>query len=92
MSANDINEKNVIIATAVKQVDQRDSKGELVKDTAGNVLKEEVAVAVQLNPIPNGSIDSCGATPDQTYERQGASFGWLALLALLPLAIRRRRY
>jgi hypothetical protein len=91
VSANDINEKNVIIATAVKQVDQRDSKGELVKDAAGNVLKEEVAVAVQLNPIPNGSIDSCGATPDQTYERQGASFGWLALLALLPLAIRRRR-
>jgi len=90
VTANDINEKNVIVATAVKEVEQRDSKGELVKDAAGNVLKEEVAVAVQLNPIPNGTVDTCGTTTDQTYERQGASFGWFALLALLPLALRRR--
>ncbi len=91
VTATDINEKNVIVATAVKEVERRDSKGELVKDSAGNVLKEEIAVAVQLNPIANGTIDNCSTTEEQTYERQGASFGLFGLLALLPLALRRRR-
>jgi hypothetical protein len=92
VTATDINEKNVIVATAIKEVDRRDSKGELVKDSAGNVLKEEVAVAVQLNPIANGTIDNCDNTAEQTYERQGAGFGWFGLIALLPLALRRRRF
>ncbi len=91
VTATDINEKNVIVATAIKEVERRDIKGELVKDSAGNVLKEEIAVAVQLNPIPNGTIDNCDTSEEQTYERQGASFGLFGLLALLPLALRRRR-
>ncbi|TXH98580.1 MAG: DUF3466 family protein [Rheinheimera sp.] len=92
VTATDINEKNVIVATAIKEVERRDVKGELVKDSAGNVLKEEIAVAVQLNPIANGSIDNCDNSAEQTYERQGASFGLFGLLALLPLALRRRRH
>jgi hypothetical protein len=91
VTATDINEKNVIVATAVKEVERRDLKGEVVKDSLGNVLKEEIAIAVQLNPIANGTIDNCGATADQTYERKGASFSLFGLLALLPLAWCRRR-
>lgn len=91
VTATDINEKNVIVATAVKEVERRDSKGDVIKDSAGNVLKEEIAVAVQLNPIANGTIDNCDNSAEQTYERQGASFGLFGLLALLPFIWFRRR-
>lgn len=90
VQAVDINEKNVIIANAVKEVEKRDSKGEVIKDAAGNPEKEEVPVALQLVPIANGSIDSCSPPPDATYERQGAASGWFSLL-LLPLLWFRRR-
>lgn len=91
VAANDINEKNVILATAVKQVEKRDVKGELMLDTAGNVIKEPVAIAVQLNPIANGTIDNCSTELTQGYERQGGSihFGWS--LVLLALGLYRRR-
>jgi hypothetical protein len=90
VSANAINDKNVIVATAIKEVDKRDNKGEVVKDSAGNVLKENIAVAVQLTPIANGTIDDCSAVKNETYERKGASSGLLALL-LVPVAYWRRR-
>lgn len=90
VTATDINEKNVIVATAIKEVDRRDSKGDVVKDSSGKVLKEEIAIAVQLNPIANGTIDNCSDASATTYERQGGSFGFLGLLALLPLFWRRR--
>lgn len=90
VAANAINENNVIVATAVKEVDKRDSKGDIVKDNAGNVLKENVAVAVQLTPIANGTVDDCSVIKNETYERKGASTGLLALL-LLPVAYWRRR-
>ncbi len=90
VQAVDINEKNVIIANAVKEVDKRDSKGNVIKDAAGNPEKEEIPVAVQLIPIPNGSIDDCAAAPDATYERKGAATGWFSLL-LLPLLWWRRQ-
>lgn len=91
VSAVDINEKNVIVATAVKEVDRRDSKGELILDSAGNVLKEEIAVAVQLNPIPNGTVDNCTNPEETTYERQGGGIGFWALLGLPLLILRRRK-
>lgn len=90
VAANAINDNNVIVATAVKEVDKRNNKGEVVKDSAGNVLKENIAVAVQLTPIANGTIDDCSTVKNETYERKGASSGLLALL-LLPLAYWRRR-
>lgn len=89
--AVDINEKNVIVANAVKEVDKRDSKGNVIKDAAGNPEKEEIPVAVQLIPIPNGTIDNCTAAPDTTYERQGAASGWVSLLLLPLLWFRRKR-
>jgi len=90
VSAQDINDKNVIVATAIKKVDQRDVKGEIIKDSAGNAVQEEIAVAVQLTPVPNGTPDNCTTELDQGYERKGGSFGWLSLL-LLPLLRRRVR-
>lgn len=90
VAANAVNDNNIIVATAVKEVDKRDSKGELVKDSAGNVLKENIAVAVQLTPIANGTIDDCSTTKSETYERKGASSGLFALL-LIPAAYWRRR-
>jgi len=88
VSAQDINDKNVIVATATKKVEQRDVKGEIIKDSAGNAVMEEVAMAVQLTPVANGTPDTCTTEVDEGYERKGGSFGWLTLL-LLPLLRRR---
>ena len=91
VSADDINDNNVILATAVKQVEKRDVKGELVLDSAGNVIKEPVAISVQLNPIANGTIDNCSTELSEGYERQGGAvhFGWMSLLLMLGFFRRR---
>lgn len=92
VAANAINDNNVIVATAVKEVDQRNSKGELVLDNAGNPVKENIAVAVQLTPIANGQMDDCSAIEQPTYERKGAAVGgWLLLLLPLVGFCRRRQ-
>jgi hypothetical protein len=90
VSAMDINDKNVIVATAIKSVDKRDLKGDVVKDSTGAAVKEEVAVAVQLNPIAGGAVDNCTSPEATTYERKGGNFGFFSLL-LLPLLLLRRR-
>jgi hypothetical protein len=91
VAANDINENNVILATAVKQLEKRDVKGELILDSSGNVIKEPVAIAVQLNPIANGTISNCNTEVSQGYERKGGAFqlGWMSLLILFGLYRRR---
>lgn len=89
VSAQDINDKNVIVATAVKKAEVRDSKGDIVKDAAGNAIMEEVPVAVQLTPVANGTIDNCGGVVEDGYERKGGSFSFGWLLLLLPLLRRR---
>ncbi len=91
VSAMDINEKNVILATAVKAVDKKDSLGDVVKDSAGNAVREEVAVAVQLNPVAGGTIDNCTPTEDAGYKRKGGSTGVLALSLLALAGFLRRR-
>lgn len=93
VSAMDINEKNVILATAVKVVDKKDATGAVVKDSAGNVVREEVAVAVQLNPVAGGTIDNCSKPEDAGYERKGGSTGviTLSLIAVAGLLRRRRQ-
>lgn len=91
VSAMDINEKNVILATAVKAVDKKDSQGNVVKDSAGNVVREEVAVAVQLNPVAGGTIDNCSPAEDAGYERKGGSTGMVALSLLALAGLLRRR-
>lgn len=90
VEARDINNNNEIIATTVVSVEQRDAKGEVVKDSAGNPVMENVTRPVKLIPVPNGTIDDCGITDDETYERKGGSSGIFSLL-LLPLVFLRRR-
>lgn len=90
VEAKDINNNNEIIANAIYAVEQRDAKGDVVKDSAGNPVMENVSRAVKLIPIPNGTIDSCNVQEDISYERKGGSMGWFSLL-LLPLLLLRRR-
>jgi len=87
VQANGINESNEISATALVKVDRRDAYGELVKDTNGNQLTEDVIRAVTLKPIV-GEIEDCSQV-EEKIKRQGAGFGWLSLL-LLPLVMFRR--
>lgn len=91
VSAVDINEKNVILATAVKVVDKKDVKGEVIKDSAGNTVKEEIAVSVQLNPVAGGTIDNCAPSEDADYQRKGGSIGVVSLSLLLLTGLLRRR-
>ena len=91
VSAMDINEKNVILATAVKTVDKKDIKGDVIKDSAGNTVKEEVAVSVQLNPVAGGSIDNCTPSEDADYQRKGGSLGLVSLSVLMLAGLLRRR-
>jgi len=91
VDARDINENNEIIATVVVEIEKRDSLGEVMRDTAGNPIKESVGRTIKLNPIANGTIDDCNAVDEPvTYERQGGGLGWLSVL-LFPLALLRRR-
>jgi hypothetical protein len=90
VEAKDINNNNEIIANAVVSVEQRDVKGEVVKDSAGNPVMENVSRAVKLIPVPNGTIESCQVEDGENYERQGGSSTWYSLL-LLPLLLLRRR-
>ncbi|KKK99807.1 DUF3466 family protein [Rheinheimera mesophila] len=90
VEAKDINNNNEIIANAIFSVEQRDSKGELVKDSAGNPVMENVTRPVKLTPVPNGTIEDCNVAEEVTYERQGGSSAWFSLL-LLPLLMLRRR-
>jgi len=88
--ATGINENNEIIGSATKTVKKRDAKGDIVIDSTGQEEFESVVVAVKLVPI-EGDIEKCPTQAADTYERQGASFGFLSVL-LLPLVAFRRRF
>lgn len=88
--ANVITENNVIYGTATKTVEKRNTKGEVVKDADGKIEYESIAVPVQLTPI-SGEVESCLAPEVEKYERQSASWGWMSLL-LLPLVAMRRKF
>lgn len=87
--ANVITESNVIYGIATKTVEKRNTKGEVVKDADGKVEYESIAVPVQLTPI-SGEVENCLAPEVEKYERQSASWGWISLLLLPLVAIRRK--
>lgn len=84
-----INDNNEIIGAATKTVKKTDALGNLVLDVNGKQEFESVIVPVKLTPI-NGEVESCPPTVQDPYERNGASFTWLAFL-MLPLVAWRRR-
>jgi len=90
IEARDINDNNVISATAVFKEDRFDAKGNVVLDENGNTDREDIVRAVVLEPI---SDDGRVCTPEEEgkVERQGASFGWFALFSLFALIGLRRK-
>ncbi|WP_426370193.1 DUF3466 family protein [Pseudocolwellia sp. HL-MZ7] len=90
IDAQSINESNEISATALIRINARDYFGnELIDDTDGSPITEEVVRAVRLQPIANGIIEDCSAD-EEVLERQGASFGLFTPLVLLLIGFRRR--
>jgi len=92
ISAKDINDEGQISATAVVKAQSFDAKGEAILDESGNAVMIDVVRAVLLNPIPDDGAAPCSET-EEKVERQGASFGSIALISLLSLlGLRRRRF
>ncbi len=77
IEARGINDNNEISATALINVPLRDAKGEIMLDSDGNQLMEDVPRAVVLKPT-SGEVEDCSATETKVV-RQGASFNWLFL-------------
>jgi hypothetical protein len=80
--ATKITESGHIYANATKTVERRDSLGQVMKDSEGNIEKEATSVPVLLTPVAGGTIEQCIPPEAEEYERQSASFGFLSLLAL----------
>jgi hypothetical protein len=82
LQGNGINDNNEIIATARVETEIRDAKGQILLGDDGNTIIREAVIAVKLEPIPGGQVDSCELPANsQTRDRQGASMSWLLLLA-----------
>lgn len=88
IEARDINENNEISATAIIKVARRDSKGQLMTDSSGAQLMEDVVRAVKLSPIA-GEVEDCSEV-EEKVERQGAGFGLFSIFTLLGLTLTRR--
>lgn len=89
VQANAINDKNEIAATALFQGPSRDSRGNIILDSAGNEIIVDLVAAVKLEPIEGGEIESCDVTDEINKDRQGASITWLIGFGLLLLGYRR---
>lgn len=85
-----ISNDGTVYGTATKTVDKRDAQGNVVVDANGKVEQESVVVSVKLKYNAEGVAEKCPEKAQETYERQGASFGALGLLLLPLVAIRRR--
>ncbi len=90
VQANSINDNNEIAATALYSGSARDSRGEILLDSAGNEIQVELVTAVKLELIPGGEIDKCDSIIDEiNRERQGASVTWMLAFGALILCWRR---
>ncbi|WP_394228637.1 DUF3466 family protein [Pseudoalteromonas spongiae] len=88
--ATSISNDGTVYGVATKTVDKRDAQGNVVVDANGKVEQESVVVSVKLKYNAEGVAEKCPEKAQETYERQGASFGALGLLLLPLVAIRRR--
>jgi hypothetical protein len=88
IEARDINDADEISATALIKVPRRNSKGELMLDSQGEQLFEDVVRAVTLKPT-NGEIEDCSKV-EEKVERKGAGLGLGALCLLMLVGLRRR--
>ena len=91
LEARGINDAGMISATAVIKVDRLDAKGMPMLDDSGVTLTEDVVRAISLEPMPeDGEI--CTAEEEGKLVRQGASFSFGSLFALISLFGLRRKF
>ena len=91
LEARGINDSGMISATAVIKVDRLDAKGMPMLDDSGVTLTEDVVRAISLEPMPeDGEI--CTAEEEGKLVRQGASFSFGSLFALISLFGLRRKF
>lgn len=91
VSAQAINDDNVIVANALVTRQARNVRGELVTDDAGEAVMVDKIIPVLLEPVSGGDIVDCDAQDNIIPDRQGASTSLWALLSLGLLAFRRRK-
>lgn len=91
VDAVDINNNDEIVATALKTVQSIDALGNLEVDDDGNDIMVQVPVAVLLEPIAGGEIESC-AEEVVKYERKGFSNSVWMISFLSIFAVIRRRF
>jgi hypothetical protein len=92
VSAQAINDDNVILANALVNRQARNVVGELVTDTAGEPVMVDRVVPVLLEPLSGGALEDCGDDTSIVTERQGASWGLWSLLLLGIAGIRRCKF
>ncbi|WP_416304834.1 DUF3466 family protein [Neptunicella sp. SCSIO 80796] len=91
VQANDINDFNEIIGTALIKKDLLNIAGEPLLNQDGSQAQSEVVVSVKLVPIAGGSIESCQVDDEDKYQRKAGSTGiWLILFAGLSMLLRRK--
>lgn len=92
ITANDINNNDVIIADALLKRPARDIKGEIVLDDSGNQVITDTVVAVKLEPTGQApSVCEPSEEDAAQTERQGAGFSIvLSILLTAFIAIRRK--
>lgn len=91
VSAQAINDDNVILANALVNRQARNVRGELVTDDDGQAVMVDKIIPVLLEPLANGEVIDCDAQDNVIPERKGASSSLWALLTLGVLAFRRRK-
>ena len=91
LEARGINDAGLISATAIVKVDRRDSKGELMLDDNGSLLKEDVVRAISLEPTSDDG-EVCSAVEESKVIRKGASIGFSGVLSIIVLFGLRRKF
>ncbi len=91
VSAQAINDDNVILANALVNQQARNVRGELVTDDDGQAVMVDKIIPVLLEPLADGEVIDCDAQDNVIPERKGASSSLWALLTLGLLAFRRRK-
>ncbi len=92
LSANDINDDNVIVADALVQSPSRNILGELVLDANGDPILTDSIRAVKLNPTGQEPAQCEVSEEEQASdERQGASLSVLWIVSLIGILVLRRR-
>ena len=90
IEALDINDSNVIIASAAIKRPDRNVRGEIVTNDDGSDLLVDTVVAVKLDPT--GAEPSDCSADDDILERQGASTGiWMFAMLFVASIFRRRK-